>query len=206
MLALGRNPNDPNQKLSPGFEGNVNKALVARQPPVQPIAWRQPPWDDWHLIKEERNPFAHLGAGGGRFPPKADAGLAVEEAEKAIGRIFGLLGITKPRWLISSDLWPKNESSSMARGFGFRGGFGGSVSAQLQSAGASPSDPKTIRVAITELDGTEKVSYYLTPNEDWRGRFDWLLDHLSTPIKGARVYDGNQTYIDEPLLMWGGEG
>jgi hypothetical protein len=116
-LALGRDINDPRQKLSPRFWSNVNAALLKSFPAAGRIDHTLPPWDDWHLIQEERHPFVHLGAGGGRFPAKADAQLAVEEAEKAIKRFFSLVGRPEPRWLKTTATWPKN-TEPLRKAFG----------------------------------------------------------------------------------------
>jgi hypothetical protein len=199
-LALGRDPADPRQQLSPNFWQNLNSALAQRGPPVPPISHKDPPWKDWHLIQKERHPLAHLGAGGGRFPSASVAQSAVEESEKAIKRFFDLLGITHPRWLVASAPWPKNVEPLRAA-FG-RGGMSvGSVTI----ANASASDPSTIRLAIITLDGKEHCDFY-PPGYNWKPRFDSLINNLAFPIKGLRVYDGTQVYLDEPLLMWGGEG
>jgi hypothetical protein len=201
-LALGRNPSDPSQKLSPRFWKNLNRVLSQRNPPIAGIDLKQPPWDDWHLIQEERHPFAHLGAGGGRFPRRADAQLAVEESEKAIKRFFAIIGVPHPRWLSASVSWPQ-DASPLRTAFGAQGGV--VFTPTLTIANASRSDPTTVRMAIIGLDGKESCDFY--PAEyDWKPRFESLLNNLASPIKGIRVYDANQVYLDEPLLMWGGEG
>lgn len=199
-LALGLNPSDPAQKLSPGFWGNLNRKLSRRTPPLGPINHKLPPWDDLHLIQEERHPFAHLGAGGGRFPTKADANLAAEEAEKAIGRFLTLLGVGIPNWItITGVSWPRDGDPLQSNfGGGPRFGVGGSITVQS----AAESDPATLRVAVVHLNGSESVDLY-PAGFDWMPRVEQTLQGLGTPIKGIRVYDSKQVYLDEALLMWG---
>ena len=200
-LALGLNPSDPAQKLSPGFWVNLNRRLSQRTPPLDPIDHKVPPWDDLHFIQEERHPFAHLGAGGGRFPTKAAANLAAEEAEKAIRRFLSMLGFGVPNWItIAGISWPRD-------GDPFRSNFGGDssfgVGGSLTPQNASESDPDTLRVAIVHLDGSESCSLY-PARFDWKPLVEQMLQVLGTPIKGVRVYDKKQVYLDEPLVMWGG--
>jgi|ERR1017187_852973 hypothetical protein len=66
-LALGLNRADPKQRLSP-FWKELNRRLSQRTPKLGTIDHTRPPWDDLHLIQEERHPFAHLGAGGDVSP------------------------------------------------------------------------------------------------------------------------------------------
>lgn len=203
-LALRRDITKKSEQLSPGFWPNVNLAFAHLVPPVAPINHKQPPWDDWHLIHEERHPYAHYGAGGGRFPSKADAELAVDESEKAIARFLTLLAIPTPRWLSASSQWPK-DMDTIQRGLGARGGgMFGTVTVCVQ--GAPESDPTTVKVVIVNLDDTESVIYYCPPGAEWKGRADLLLNGLAHPIKAIRAYDQKQVYLDEPLLMWGGQG
>ena len=78
-LALGRDHR--RQPLSPGFWPNVNRELINRR--LNLIDLKQPPWDDWKLIQDERHLFAHLGPGGGGLSKQADADLAVDEIGRA---------------------------------------------------------------------------------------------------------------------------
>jgi hypothetical protein len=201
MLALGLDPANPGHKLSPRFWQNLNARLTSRNPPITTINHKQPPWDDWHLVQEERHPFAHLGAGGGRFPTRADATLALEEAEKAIKRIFTLLGVAHPRWLTATLAWPI-DFDPIQSAFGSGSGMGADGIVVHKDADAS--DPATIHIAIVKLDGTERCDDF-PPGYDWRSRVENTLENLGAPIKGIRVYDGLKVYLDEPLLMWGGE-
>jgi hypothetical protein len=59
-------------EFKPPFWKNVNRALAKRSPPLK-IDPTKPPWDDLDQLRQKRHPFAHVGAGGGRFPKKADA-------------------------------------------------------------------------------------------------------------------------------------
>lgn len=200
-LALGLDPLDKSQQLSPGFWGNLNRTLAQRSLSIAPINHRAPPWDDWLLIQMERHPFAHLGAGGGRFPRKDDADLAAEEAEKAVRRFLSLVGVPAPRWLtVSGAAWPQDGSplqSNFGRGSGM--GVGGTLTVQS----AKQDDPTTIRLAIVATDGKESCDLY-PAGFNWKPRVEQLLNGLGSPIWGIRVYDSNQTYLEEPLLMWGG--
>src|SRR5258707_15634560 len=56
-------PFRPSAEAVPGFWQNLNRKLVQRTPRIGPVNHKLPPWDDLHLIQEERHPFAHLGAG-----------------------------------------------------------------------------------------------------------------------------------------------
>ncbi len=199
-LALGLDASKPAEKLSPNFWSNLNRRLGQRTPALSPIDHKRAPWDDLHLIQEERHPFAHLGAGGGRFPPKADAQLAAEEAEKAIRRFLGMLGQSVPAWLtITGVSWPQ-DGDPLRKSFGGGSslGVGGSLIVQY----ASESDPATLRIAIVQLDGSELCDFY-PAGFDWKPRVEELLENLVTPIQGIRVYDGTQVHLEEPLLMWG---
>lgn len=202
-LSLGLDKTIKGQQLSPGFWPNLNTRLGQQNPPVPRIDHKQPPWDDWHLIQEERHPYAHYGAGGGRFPSVADAKLAVDEAEKAIQRFLALLHIPNPRWLTASGPWPES-TTLMNAALGRRGGasFG---TPTIVTQGSSPDDPTTIVMAIIHLDGSE-APHYFPASYDWKPRFDQQLETLASPIKGIKVYDAAQVYLDEPLVMWGGEG
>lgn len=201
-LGLGLDPSISSQRLSPGFWPNLNQKLRALQPPIAAIDKKSAPWVSWYLIQEERHPFAHLGAGGGRFPSKSSADLAVEEAEKAIGRFFNLLGTTTPRWLSATVSWPSSPGP-------LRRATGGAsiivAGPTVTSQSADPSDPTTLRLAIIGLDDKETCDYY-PAGYDWKPRVDSLLEGLGVPIKGIRVYDSTRVYRDEPVLMWGGEG
>jgi len=77
-------------------------------------------------------------------------------------------------------------------------GVGGTLTVQS----AKEHDPNTIRLAIITLDGKESCDLY-PAGFDWKPRVEQLLNGLGSPIRGIRVYDRNQTYLEEPLLMWG---
>lgn len=201
-LALGLDPLDKSQQLSQGFWVKLNQKLAQRSPSLGPIDHKAPPWDDWHLIQVERHPFAHLGAGGGRFPRRDDADLAAEEAEKAIRRFLSLVGLSAPRWLtINGASWPRDGSPLQSN---FGGGSGMGTGGMLTMQSANVDDPATIRIAIVALDSKESCDLY-PAGFDWRPRVEQLLNGLGGPIWGIRVYDGNQIHHEEPLLMWGAD-
>jgi hypothetical protein len=188
--------------LSQGFWVKLNQKLAQRSPSLGPIDHKAPPWDDWHLIQVERHPFAHLGAGGGRFPRRDDADLAAEEAEKAIRRFLSLVGLSAPRWLtINGASWPRDGSPLQSN---FGGGSGMGTGGMLTMQSANVDDPATIRIAIVALDSKESCDLY-PAGFDWRPRVEQLLNGLGGPIWGIRVYDGNQIHHEEPLLMWGAD-
>jgi hypothetical protein len=189
-LALGLNLADPKQ-LPPRFWEKLNRKLGERR--LARIDHTRPPWDDLHVIQEERNPLAHLGAGGGRFPPKADANLAAEEAEKAIRRFLTMAGKTVPTWITITGLLglalatPSGAISEAARVLEYCG--------SLTVPGALESDPATLRVAIVRLDGRESCDLY-PAGFDWKPRVEQILEGLGAPIKGIRVYDSTKVYLD----------
>lgn len=201
-LGLGLDPLVKSQQLSQGFWDKLNQKLGQRSPPLGPIDHKAPPWDDWLLIQLERHPFAHLGAGGGRFPQRDDADLAAEEAEKAIRRFLSLVGVSAPRWLtVAGAAWPRDGSPLQSN---FGGGSGMGVCGTLTVQSAKEDDPSPIRLAIVATDGKESCDLYPV-GFDWRPRVDQILDGLGSPIWGIRVYDRNQTFLEEPLLMWGAD-
>lgn len=195
-LALGLDPLDPQQRLSPAFWKNLNRRLEPRKLSIDP---KQAPWDDLLLIQEERHPFAHLGAGGGRFSTAIDAEFAVQEAEKAIVRFFQLVGVFVPKWLTATGTtWPEdnNPNEQFGKGGGLSGTHGTIVGDSKQG------DPTMIRIATKRLDGNENVELYPL-GFDWKSRIEEILENLGTPVKGIRVYDGSKTYLDDDLAMWG---
>src|SRR5689334_9530387 len=121
------------RKLPQPFWDSVNRNLASRKlPPINP---RITPWDDLEAIRKRRHPFAHLGAGGGRFPKKSDGHLAVQQAHQGLLRLFGLLGHPAPRWLVIVQ--PRSLPFSRSMG-----------TLSLVSRAADPTDPKTIHIAI----------------------------------------------------------
>lgn len=174
-------------KLQP-FWPQLNVELAKLSPSLK-IEWTKSPWDDLEVIRQERHPFAHRGAGGGRFPKRADAQLAVEEAERAIGRFAALIGLSKPRWVvIMRPTLPMDTSSGRTGG--------------MSQTGPDPTQSGTIHVETTLLDGSTSTSHY-GEGYDWRSRVDQILNGLKNPIRRVKVFDGDQVYLDRPLAMWG---
>jgi hypothetical protein len=177
------------KSISYSFRKNIDSAIQRKS--LAPLNWGSGLWQKVTEIQETRKNYVHRFVEESDLFPDADlADNAIAVIRNAVLSIYKHAGRVTPVWIHDNEDrgWDKGNSV----GVNFR----------LIRAGASLNDPNAIRIYYIR-ENKEHLNEVLPPDVDPKPYLEDLIQHVTVPISGVRVYKGDEIIIEKTLPMRG---